>query len=98
MTGVANDSVINFPLSLEELEAFSDLLHGRSSIRFSPDETWTAEKMMDLRTRVDAELCLLKAETIIPVEGWFGLPDMGIEKCPHGVPITHVCAVCLGSE
>lgn len=60
--GVANDRVINLPLNLEELDAISNLLHGRAHIRFNPDDKWTAIKLMDLRTRVDAELALAKAE------------------------------------
>lgn len=52
-----------FPMSLEEMEALSDLVNNRKSIRFNPDHTWTAEKAITFQQRVDAELALLRAET-----------------------------------
>jgi hypothetical protein len=64
----ANDIEVYLPLNLEELQAFSDLLHGRHHIRFNPDEKWTAEKKLQLLTRVDAELALAKAEPFILIE------------------------------
>lgn len=51
-----------FPMSLEEMEALSDLVNNRKSIRFNPDHTWTAEKAITFQQRLDAELALLKAE------------------------------------
>lgn len=52
------------PMTLEELQALSDKLHDRGSIRFNPDNPWTAEKSLAFRTRIDAELALLVAERL----------------------------------
>lgn len=57
----ANNEEIIFPLTQLELQAISDLLHKRTTIRFDPDAPWTGENMIEFRTRVDAELALLKA-------------------------------------
>ena len=51
-----------FPMTVEEMEALSDLVNNRKSIRFNPDHTWTGEKAIIFQQRVDAELALLKAE------------------------------------
>lgn len=50
--------------NLEEIQAISDLLHDRKPIRFNPDDTWTAEKMLTLRNRIDTELALMMLRKI----------------------------------
>lgn len=66
MTQIVNGvPVAVLPLTLEQLQAMSDYLHGRRQVRMNPDETWTALKHMDLCAMVDAELALLKAEAAL---------------------------------
>lgn len=50
------------PLTLEEVQAISDALHGRTQIRFDPDASWTANKKLAFLQIIDAELALLKAK------------------------------------
>lgn len=56
------------PLTVEEVQAISDCMHGKTQIRFDPDATWTALKKINLLQSIDAELALIKAELIIPTE------------------------------
>jgi hypothetical protein len=53
------------PLTLEQVQAISDALHGRTQIRFDPDLSWTANKKLTLLSTIDAELALMKAERVI---------------------------------
>lgn len=55
---------VNFPISLEELQALSDELHGRKAIRMNPDATWTGQKHMELRDRIDRAISLVQASPI----------------------------------
>lgn len=52
-------------LSVEEMQALSDYVHGRKQIRMDPNATWTAEKHIALCAHIDGELALLKAETCL---------------------------------
>ena len=59
------------PLTLEQVQAISDALHGRTKIKFDSDSSWTANKKLFLLSMIDAELALIKAEAIIaarPIE------------------------------
>ena len=66
MPQIVNGEVIGIlPLSLEQLQAVSDSLHGKHKVRMNPDDPWTALKLLNLLTIVDSELALLKAETAL---------------------------------
>lgn len=75
MTTVVNGAPVGvLALSLEQLQAISNGLHGRGQVRFDPENQWTALKLIDLMAIVDTELSVLKAEialskNIITVEG-----------------------------
>lgn len=64
MTTFANDEVV-FGLTQEELAVFAKHLAGSRTIRFNPDETWTAQKELALRERVNDRLTELKAENAL---------------------------------
>jgi hypothetical protein len=59
---IVHEPVAVLPFTLEQLQAISDSLHGRTQVRYNPDQTWTGEKLLSLMTVIDAELALLKAE------------------------------------
>lgn len=42
------------PLTLEQVQAISDALHGRTQIRFDPDAIWTANKKLAFLQDIDA--------------------------------------------
>lgn len=53
------------PLTLEEVQAISDCMHGKTTIRFNPDANWTALKKITLLQAIDTELALMKAELVV---------------------------------
>lgn len=55
---------VNFPLSLEELQALSNQMHGHTQVRLNPDNKWTGQKHMDLRSRIDANIALILASPV----------------------------------
>lgn len=55
-------TVIDFPITLEELQAISNELHGRKSIRFKNEDKWTGQKHIHLRDRIDNAILLLTSE------------------------------------
>lgn len=66
MPQIVNGQAVGIlPLSLEQLQAISDSLHGKHKVRMNPDDPWTALKLLDLLTIVDSELALLKAEVAL---------------------------------
>ncbi len=102
MAGEKYDPIVNLPLNVEELDAISSLLHGRAHVRFNPEETWTAEKMMELRTRVDIELALMRAEIAAAAEARAKAllkhkPISRMYTCTSGLPEgTCSCYACHG--
>jgi hypothetical protein len=68
MEGVMSIKVNDTPLTLEEVQAISDCMHGKTTIRFDPDATWTALKKINLLQTIDAELALMKAELVVVPE------------------------------
>lgn len=64
MTTIVDGKLIGMlTLSLEQLQAISDLLHGKAHVRFDSGNTWTALKRIELTSIVDVELATLKVET-----------------------------------
>ena len=53
---------IDFPITLEELQAISNELHGRKAVRFKTDDHWTGQKHMHLRDRIDRAIELLTSD------------------------------------
>ncbi len=49
----ANNKIVDLSISVDELQAISNLLHGTNHIRYDSTDPWTAEKLIRLRNHID---------------------------------------------
>ena len=61
-----NNTIVPLTVTLDELQAISNLLHGNNHIRYDSEDPWTAEKLIRLRAHIDNVLFTHKPKELIP--------------------------------